>query len=102
MCDHTTSDDASRYRDDAEVSRHWPEEPLVRLRIFMTEAGHWDKAKEEALLHECGSAVERAAEEYLATPPQAVAANFDYAYAELPAELTEQREAAIAIAQGAR
>lgn len=47
LCDHTTSDDASRYRDDAEVSRHWPAEPLVRLRNFLTAAGHWDKAKEE-------------------------------------------------------
>ncbi|MEJ2374850.1 MAG: pyruvate dehydrogenase (acetyl-transferring) E1 component subunit alpha [Pseudolabrys sp.] len=101
LCDHTTSDDASRYRDDAEVSRHWPAEPLMRLRNFLTAAGHWDKAKEEALLHECSKAVEQAAEDYLATPPQPVAANFDYAYAELPAELAEQRETAIVIAQGA-
>jgi 2-oxoisovalerate dehydrogenase E1 component alpha subunit len=101
LCDHTTSDDASRYRDDAEVSRHWPAEPLVRLRNFLTGAGHWDKEKEEALLHECSSAVEQAAEEYLATPPQPVSANFNYIYAEAPVELAEQRETAIAMAQGA-
>jgi 2-oxoisovalerate dehydrogenase E1 component alpha subunit len=101
LCDHTTSDDASRYRDDAEVSRHWPAEPLVRLRNFLTTTGHWDKEKEEALLHECGNAVEQAAEEYLATPPQPVSANFDYAYAETPAELAERRDAAIAMAEGA-
>lgn len=101
LCDHTTSDDASRYRDDAEVSRHWPAEPLARLRNLLVRSGLWDKEKEEALLRACGSAVEQAAEEYLATPPQAVAANFDYVYAEAPAELVEQREAAIAIAQGA-
>ncbi len=100
LCDHTTSDDASRYRDDAEVSGHWPAEPLVRLRNFLTNSGHWDKEKEEALLHECSSAVEGAAEEYLATPPQPVSAIFDYIYAELPAELAEQREAAIVQAQG--
>ena len=45
LCDHTTSDDASRYRDDAEVSRHWPAEPLVRLRNFLTQSGHWDKSQ---------------------------------------------------------
>lgn len=101
LCDHTTSDDASRYRDDVEVSRHWPAEPLVRLRNYMTSAGHWDKDKEEAMLRECGSAVEQATEEYLATPPQPVSANFDYVYADVPAELAEQREAAIAMAQGA-
>ena len=33
LCDHTTADDASRYRDDAEVSRHWPAEPLFACAI---------------------------------------------------------------------
>ena len=101
LCDHTTSDDASRYRDDAEVTRHWPAEPLVRLRNYLVGAGQWDKSKEEALLRESGSAVGQAAEDYLATPPQPVSANFDFVYAEAPAELVEQREAAIALAQGA-
>jgi pyruvate dehydrogenase E1 component alpha subunit len=101
LCDHTTSDDASRYRDDAEVSRHWPAEPLVRLRNLLTNTGHWDKEKEEALLHECGRVVEQAAQEYLATPAQPASSNFDYVYAEMPAELAEQREAAIAMARNA-
>jgi len=100
LCDHTTSDDASRYRDDAEVSGHWPTEPVARLRKFLTDSGHWDKDMEEALLHECSSAVEAAAAEYLATPAQPVSAIFDYIYAEIPAELAEQREAAAVHAQG--
>lgn len=101
LCDHTTSDDARRYRDDAEVSRHWPAEPLLRLRNFLVNGGHWDKDKEEALLHECASAVEKAAEDYLGTMAQPIAANFNYTYAEMPTELVEQREIAIAMAQGA-
>ena len=100
LCDHTTADDASRYRDDAEVSRHWPAEPLLRLRNFLTRSGHWDKAKEEVLLHECNTAVEQAVEEYLATPPQPRSAMFDFVYAALPAELTEQRQTAT-VAHGA-
>jgi 2-oxoisovalerate dehydrogenase E1 component subunit alpha len=99
--DHTTADDASRYRDDAEVSRHWPAEPIARLRHYLTNAGHWDKGNEEALLHECSSAVEQAADEYLATPAQPLSANFDYVYATAPAELIEQREAATVLAEGA-
>ena len=97
LCDHTTADDASRYRDDAEVSRHWPAEPLVRLRNFLTQAGHWNKAAEEALLHECSNAVEQAAADYLATAPQPVSANFDFVYATAPAELVEQRNNAITL-----
>jgi pyruvate dehydrogenase E1 component alpha subunit len=101
LCDHTTSDDASRYRDDAEVSRHWPAEPLHRLRNFLMSSGHWDKAKEDALLHECSSAVEQAANKYFATPPQPLSANFDFVYAATPNELMEQKKAADSLAQGA-
>jgi len=101
LCDHTTSDDASRYRDDAEVSLHWPAEPLVRLRNFLASTGYWDKQKEEVLLHECSSKVEQAAQEYLATAAQPVSSIFDYVYAEMPPELAEQRAIAVAMAQGA-
>ena len=100
LCDHTTADDASRYRDDAEVSRHWPAEPLVRLRNYLANAELWDKAKEEALLHECRSAVDQAAEEYLATPPQPLSAMFDFVYAASPPDLVEQQKAATELAQG--
>jgi 2-oxoisovalerate dehydrogenase E1 component alpha subunit len=101
LCDHTTADDASRYRDDAEVSRHWPAEPLVRLRNYLTSGGHWDAAREESLLHECRKAVEQAANEYLATPPQPLSANFEFAYAAMPAELMEQEKLATALTEGA-
>jgi 2-oxoisovalerate dehydrogenase E1 component alpha subunit len=94
LSDHTTADDASRYRSDAEVSPHWHAEPLIRLRTYMTRQGIWDKAKEEALLSECGSAVENAAEEYLATPPQAPKTIFDHVYALPSVDLAEQRASA--------
>ena len=93
LCDHTTADDASRYRDDADVTRHWPVEPLLRLRNFLANSGHWDKSKEDALLHACNAAVEQAAADYLATPPQSPSANFDFVYAATPADLVEQRKA---------
>ena len=38
--------------------------------------------------------MDRAAEEYLATPPQPPEAVFDYMYERLPADLAEQRAAA--------
>ncbi len=94
LSDHTTADDASRYRDDAEVSRHWAAEPLVRLRNYLTKAGCWDKAREEQLLLECGQTVESAADDYLATPPQPPAAMFDCTFAQMSADLDAQRQAA--------
>jgi pyruvate dehydrogenase E1 component alpha subunit len=98
LSDHTTADDASRYRNDAEVSPHWAEEPVLRLRNYLVHAGIWGREKEEALLLECNRDVERAAQEYLATPPLPATAMFDHVYAELPADLAAQRES---IAQSA-
>ncbi len=84
LSDHTTADDASRYRNDAEVSPHWHAEPIARLRNYLTRSGLWDKDKEDALLRECSTAVEQAAANYLAMPPQPAEATFDQTYARFP------------------
>lgn len=91
LSDHTTVDDASRYRSDAEVSAHWTEEPVVRLRRYLTAAGHWAKEDEDRLFDEVNAQVEAAAEAYLSTPPRAPASMFDHLYAELPPSLAAQR-----------
>ncbi len=92
--DHTTADDASRYRDDAEASKHWKEEPIARLRAYLTGQAGWGKDDEEGLLAKCSGKVEKAAEAYLATAPQKPESMFDHLYAELPADLEVQRAAA--------
>lgn len=91
LSDHTTADDARRYREDAEVSAHWPEEPILRLRTWLTSAGAWTKEEEDALLAACRDAALAAEVEYLATPPQAVASCFDHTFAALPADLIRQK-----------
>ncbi len=98
--DHTTADDASRYRDDEEVGRHWREEPIARLRTFLVAQNAWTKEDEEALLTDCKVRIEAAAEEYLAMPPEPPQVMFDYLYAELPEPMIEQRAAAIEEATG--
>jgi pyruvate dehydrogenase E1 component alpha subunit len=96
LSDHTTADDASRYRDDEEVSRHWALEPLVRLRKYLTGQFGWDKNREEKLLLECDEIVERAVEAYLRSDAQPAAAMFEYTYAQMPADLVEQMAEATA------
>jgi pyruvate dehydrogenase E1 component alpha subunit len=90
--DHTTADDASRYRDAAEVEAHRGEDPIARLRAFLESRALWDAQAEEALLKDCDERIDKALEEYQATSPQPVEVLFDYLYAELPEALVEQRQ----------
>ncbi|MFZ5557097.1 MAG: pyruvate dehydrogenase (acetyl-transferring) E1 component subunit alpha [Pseudomonadota bacterium] len=89
--DHTTADDARRYRSDEEVRRAWAHEPVVRLRSYLARAGVWSKDDEETLLAQCNARVQAAVEAYQKLPPPAPAAMFDHLYATLPAAYAGQR-----------
>ena len=93
--DHTTADDASRYRDDAEVSARWADEPVARTRRYLAAIGAWSRDDEEGLLAETGAEIERAAASFLETPAQALESIFDHTFAELPEDLVRQRAAAL-------
>ena len=82
--DHTTADDATRYRDPDVVRREAAREPIARLRTYLTKRGLWNEEAEAKLARENAEEVERAVEAYLATPPQSFAAMFDHLFAQLP------------------
>src|SRR5712692_10186878 len=90
--DHTTADDAARYRPPEEVQARWKEEPIARLRSYLVSRKAWGKSQEEQLAAECQERVEAAVERYLATGPRAPQTMFDHLYAELPAVYAGQRQ----------
>jgi pyruvate dehydrogenase E1 component alpha subunit len=90
--DHTTADDAARYRPPEEVQAHWKEEPIARLRTFLVGRQAWGKAQEEQLAAECQAQLETAIERYLAIPARDPASMFDHLYARLPEVYAAQRE----------
>ena len=91
LCDHTTADDASRYRSKEELNQHQQNEPLRRLRIYLAGQGEWSQHDETQLQKECRQKVEEAVDKYLNTPPQPAESMFDYLYHSLPEGLQEQR-----------
>lgn len=101
LSDHTTADDASRYRDQVEVKEAWAKEPLLRLRAYLTSTLKvWDETREEALKAECAREVEAAVDQYLSGPKPSTDAMFDYLFANPPKELLEQRRLARRYASG--
>jgi len=94
LSDHTTADDASRYRSPDELAEAWKLDPILRVRTHLIAGGAWDKAREDALLKECNEQVQAAAQAYLDTPPPTAEQMFAHLYATLPAALQKQRAAA--------
>ncbi len=94
LSDHTTADDASRYRDPDEVKDAWTKEPLQRLRSYLTKLRVWDPAREEELKAECTREVEAAVDEYLSAPRPSTDEMFDHLFARPPQSLLQQRELA--------
>ena len=91
LSDHTTADDAGRYRPPEEVQARWKEEPIARLRSYLVSEKAWGKTEEEQLAAECQQRVEAAVERYLAFGPRTPETMFDHLYAQLPRAYSAQR-----------
>jgi pyruvate dehydrogenase E1 component alpha subunit len=89
--DHTTADDARRYRGKDEVEDAWNKEPVKRLRTWLESKKAWDQDQEDAWQAECDEWMNNEVDTYLESTPQPVTAMFDYMYAELPEDLQKQR-----------
>lgn len=99
LCDHTTADDASRYRGKEELQKAWDEEPILRLRNYLLSQNAWSQQDEDNLSAECAKKVDEAVQEYVSLQPQPIETIFDYHYAKLPHDLIEQRIEAMTMAK---
>ena len=95
--DHTTADDARRYRDEAEVKDAWKRDPMTRLRSWLTAQGLWDEAQEKDWVAECTRLVDVEINAYLETKTQPPEVMFDYLYADPPPDILEQRAQLLAL-----
>lgn len=91
--DHTTADDARRYRDQAELDAWTSKDPLIRTRKYMEGKGLWDDKRQSELEDRARRIVEEVSRTALEMPAPAPSDFFDSMYAELPADLARQRDA---------
>ncbi len=89
---HSTSDDPTRYRSEAEVEAWRKKDPLDRLRKYVVKQGWVDDASDKALEEELTQEIAAAVNEVEALPPPARGSLFEDVYAEMPWNLREQRE----------
>lgn len=96
MGDHTTADDASRYRPEAELEAYAARDPILRLQRYLSDSGRWSDMHERDLQQALATEVDEAVQQYLNTEPQPAESMFDYLYETLPAALRAQRDEVVA------
>lgn len=97
--DHTTADDATRYRGADELKQAWERDGVKRLQRYLHLSGLWGPEQEQSLQAECKARIDEAVADYLATQPEPATAMLDYLFETLPRALEGQRERLLRKAQ---
>ena len=92
MGDHTTADDASKYRDPKEVEYWKQRDPIDRLHKYMQSKGFWSAEYEEKLVQEITKRIEEAVTKAENVTPAGPTDIFKYVYAEPTQNMKEQLE----------
>jgi pyruvate dehydrogenase E1 component alpha subunit len=87
---HSSSDDPSRYRDEAEVQAWVEKDPVDRFRAFLSKRGLWDDAKETAFKEDIAQRVNDAIAAAEQNGPPADETLVTDVYAQVPPQLKEQ------------
>lgn len=90
LCDHTTADDASRYRSAEELEQAWQWEPIRRLENYLRNQNLWSDANQQDMERELAQTMEAALNNWESRAPEPSTAIFDHLYAQLPEGLYEQ------------
>lgn len=96
LCDHTTADDASRYRPSDTFEQAQKKEPILRFKRYLEAQNLWNEAQEKALNESCKKKVNEAVARYQNQDVPDFSSMFDYHYETLPPSLETQRNHALA------
>ncbi|MEK6920445.1 MAG: pyruvate dehydrogenase (acetyl-transferring) E1 component subunit alpha [Nanoarchaeota archaeon] len=90
ISDHTTADDAKRYRNQEEVDVWVKKDPIDRLKKYMLQQKMWDAKKEELLQQEAATLVSAHVRSYEEEPASDSKDMFAFTFASMTPQLLEQ------------
>ena len=90
--DHTTADEASRYRSNDEVEQWREKDPIVRLRRYLEREGVWDDEQQAMLEEQVLARVDSDVQAFEQMEPADPTEMFTSMYAEMPSHVREQME----------
>jgi pyruvate dehydrogenase E1 component alpha subunit len=68
MADHTTADDAGRYRSEEEVAKWRGRDPILRIERYLESRGLWTKEKAQEVKASAAAQIDKAVQEMEAIP----------------------------------
>jgi len=89
---HSSSDDPTRYRDEAIVKEWEAKDPIARLRRYLEHQDLWNDAKQDDLEGEHTARISSAIKQAEAAPPVAVKSIIEDVYADVPNHLAQHLE----------
>jgi pyruvate dehydrogenase E1 component alpha subunit len=94
---HTTSDDAAKYRTEEEVKAWEKKDPIDRFRVYLKTHGFWNENFEQRVQKEAETRVNEAVKEAESTPSPPIEELFRHTYSDMPQKLKEQRNELMSI-----
>lgn len=99
--DHTTADDAEKYRSEDEVEKWKEKDPITRFETYLKEKDILDDDKIEEIAEDAKETVDAAVDEAEEEPEPEISDMFEYQYAEMTQRLQDQLEYAEEMEGGA-
>ena len=90
MSDHTTSDDAKKYRSQADVDEWKKKDPILRMEKYLMSEKILTDAKKQEIATKCERDVEEAVKKFEAVEPPKPEEMFTSVYGTMPPELERQ------------
>lgn len=88
--DHTTADDASRYRGDKEVEGWLDKDPIERFKLYLKARQIWNEKFELDVRKEAEALMDNSVKKAEGVAPPEIEDFFKYTYAKMPKHLNEQ------------
>ena len=89
---HTTADDPTKYRSDEEVAPWKARDPLLRMRIYLTNSGLLDDKKQADMEESISAQIEQAVQTFEARTDFKLDAPFDHVFGTSHPEIEAQRK----------
>ena len=92
MSDHTTADDASKYRNKKEIEKWNKKDPILRLKRYMEKNKLWNVTYEKKVIKKYENLIDNAVKKYESVPLQDKTEMFKFVFKEMTKNLKEQMD----------